>query len=245
MEYRALLSPTEQFLKVLQKLGPSRARELEGLRGEKEYASLWAAAAVCLDWSEDEMTQRLAQSLGMTRALTLDVDRAVLDTLPIGFCQQSGMLPLQLGDAGLVVAICNPFDTEALERARFISGHALAPSLASPKALADAIVVAYSLAAREEMSDDAADGVITRNPVDDLVSDHVIVKFGRELMRQAISMRASDLHIQPHMGAVMVRIRVDGQLRRLTTSKSDAGVPGQNLSVSAPHRIWCTGAEGW
>lgn len=223
MESRVLLSANEQFLKVLQTLDPSRARDLQRLRGQTDYASLWASAASCLDWTEDELTERLAGCLGIVRASALDVDRMVMNVMPIGFCQQSGMLPLKLDDAGLVVALCNPFDAEALERARFISGHTLVPRLASPMAVADATALAYSLNAREEMSEVAADTAATREPLDELMPDHAIVKFARELMRQAILLRASDLHIQPHIGSMLVRVRVDGKLRRLTTCSASVG----------------------
>jgi type II secretory ATPase GspE/PulE/Tfp pilus assembly ATPase PilB-like protein len=92
------------------------------------------------------------------------------------------------------------------DRARFLLGKPLRWLLASPQAVEDASVVAFSAQAARIAQDESGAPDLSDNP---------FVRIGQSLMEQAVAQRASDLHIQPYLGAFVVRIRVDGELRRL------------------------------
>lgn len=209
MDYQTLLAPTEQLLKVLQSQWPEAARALDGLSAERDYVQLWSLASRAIGCTDGELGDRIAVALNLARANALEARREALEALPFMFCQQAGMLPLRLEGRGLALAVSNPFDTEAIDKARFMSGRTLTLCLATPREVAAAAAAAHGRAAEAEA---------------DAQSDNAIIQLARDLFRQAIAGRASDLHIQPHMGAVAVRIRVDGELRRLTLLSQSVGV---------------------
>ena len=166
-------------------------------------AQAWPVAARFLSMEPSALAQALAPAYGVEPAGRLQGAKPeVLAAVPFNLCQRHALLPLRWQDGALVIATADPSDDEVAERIRFLVGKPLRWVLAPPLALEDAILAAYAQEAARESDGDAYD-------------ENAIVKLGRALILQAVSQRASDLHLQPHLGAAMVRVRVDGQMRRL------------------------------
>ncbi|MDA0226315.1 MAG: GspE/PulE family protein, partial [Proteobacteria bacterium] len=140
------------------------------------------------------------------------MEPSALELLPSGYCQEHNILPLRIEDGHLVLATANPNDENVAERARFIAGKPLRWELAPPQAIEDAVVLAFAREAARLTTDGMEGGRGSKNIFD----ENAIVRLGRSLLTNAIEQRASDLHVQPFLGAYVARIRVDGNLRRLT-----------------------------
>lgn len=176
-------------------------------------AQAWEAFARLLATTPLELSKAVAGFYGVTVAGPLDkFTSEALALIPSGYCQQNSILPLCLKDKTLLIATANPFDDNLTERTRFLANRYIQWVLAPPSDIEDAIVFAYS----KEATRITAQGDANWQAVQAEIADHSMVKLGRGLIVDAIEQRASDLHIQPYMGAFVVRIRVDGLLRRLT-----------------------------
>jgi type IV pilus assembly protein PilB len=173
----------------------------------------WQAFARLLAITPLELTKAVAPFYGVTAAGPLDkFTSEALALIPSGFCQQNGILPLRIEDKTLVIATANPRDDNLTERTRFLANRPICWVLAPPAEIEDAIVFAYA----KEATRLTATGDAASQAAQAAIDENAIVKLGRALMVNAIEQLASDLHIQPYMGAFVARIRVDGVLRRLT-----------------------------
>jgi len=131
------------------------------------------------------------------------------------------VLPLELRDGALRVAVSNPLDFELLEELRFVQNRKIDPVLATEEAIDRAIKKYYNV--RESQT---IDGVIQEftesqidTPLDELSRDEAvdensapIVKLVHLMITEAIKMRASDIHVEPFAERIRVRYRIDGVL---------------------------------
>jgi len=158
------------------------------------------------------MATAIAPHYGVTAAGPLDgAEPQALALVPAGYCQQNTLLPLRIDAGHLVVATANPLDQNLTERTRFLARRSIEWVLAAPQDIEDAVFFAYAQeASRLAKAEEAA-----LQATDVQGEDNSVVKLGRALLSRAIDMRASDLHLQPFLGAFAARIRVDGVLRRL------------------------------
>ena len=190
---------------------PDRS-DLASLNFDGTLGQAWQALARLVGADSTALARSIAPIYGVTAAGALDqFDSAALAALPSGFCQQHNILPLRFEQGRLVVATANPFDENVTEKARFIAGKPIRWVLAPPQSIEDAIVVAFA----KEAAKLAKDGATFGSAAEDSLSENAVVKLGKALLTGAIAQRASDLHVQPFLGAFVVRIRVDGVLKRL------------------------------
>ncbi len=172
----------------------------------------WRSFARLLAIDTTELARRLAPVYGVEVAgKTEGATSEGLGQLPFGLCQAHNILPLRIENGALLVATADPLDTNVTDRVSFLVNKPLRWVLAAPDAIDDALVLAFSKEAARAASETNGQG-----EAQSAIDDHAIVKLGRALLTNAIGQRASDLHIQPFIGAAVVRIRVDGVLRRLT-----------------------------
>ena len=137
------------------------------------------------------------------------------------------ILPLSATDRTLRLAVSDPLDQVTLEELRFSSGRRIDPVVATPSAIAEGIRAAYEgeLAAlvknlpacdTDSQDDRTLKAAAATAPVVRLV-DHIL--------RHAATLGASDIHLEPFAGQVLVRYRIDGVLRRTFT------LPGSGLAT--------------
>lgn len=207
-----LNTPIGVLRQAIGKAFPDRA-EAVNIPFDGTSAQAWQAFARLLALTPVDLAKAVAPFYGVTAASALDqFTPDALALIPSGFCQQNTILPLRLEDKTLIIATANPLDDNLTERTRFLANKPIRWVLAPPADIEDAIVFAYA----KEATRVAADGNAMSAAAQAAIDDNAVVKLGRALMVEAIEQRASDLHIQPYMGAFVVRIRVDGVLRRLT-----------------------------
>jgi type II secretory ATPase GspE/PulE/Tfp pilus assembly ATPase PilB-like protein len=201
-------SPLQALKMAVTQAYPERP-DVAGLKFDGSLAQAWQAFARLVGADPATLARSLAPIYGVPVAGAIDrTDSTALALLPSGFCQQNNILPQRLEDGRLVVATANPFDENVTEKARFIANKSIQWVLAPPQEIEDAIVVAYSKEAAKQAGD-------ATQLAQAALDENAIVKLGKALLGTAIAQRASDLHIQPFLGAFVVRLRVDGVLKRL------------------------------
>lgn len=205
-------TPIGTLRKALCKAFPDRA-EVVNIAFDGTLAQAWQTFARLLATTPADLAKAVTAFYGVDAAGALDQFTSdALALIPSGFCQQHTVLPLRIEDKTLIIATADPLDDNLTERSRFLANRPIRWVLAPPAEIEDAIVYAYAREATR-LSTDSDD--ISRAAQAE-IDQNAVVKLGRGLMVSAIEQRASDLHIQPYMGAFVVRIRVDGVLRRLT-----------------------------
>jgi type IV pilus assembly protein PilB len=131
------------------------------------------------------------------------------------------VLPLWLRDGRLCVAMSEPLSIMALDDIRFITKKAVVPLIADAASISRKIDACFSgqrsARALEDLKNEyglsAADQ--SRRPEigeNSEVSGAPAVRLANSILNQSVTMRASDIHIEPFESDVRVRYRVDGVL---------------------------------
>lgn len=176
--------------------------------------------------TEGQLVAALARQVGMT-FVDLDeypVDRAAVTMVPAALCRRYTVLPVGFQDGSLVLATADPGNVVAVDDVRTVSGMSVLPIVATFENLSRAIdrfcradgeMEDLSSAFEEEQAPTDLD--LSR--VGDVVEDDApIVRYVNLLVTQAISDRASDIHIEPTEHDLRVRYRIDGVLHEMQRS---------------------------
>jgi len=184
-----------------------------------------------------------ARALSMNlQFIDLDERRPSADAIalvPPQVAQRHNLIPVQRKGNELLVAVANLSDPTAADDVRLASGCRVFFAIASPSAVEQAIVEAYSGAEgngvapsglASDLSNVAGGGLAnvmgdveaykSRGDVSDVeergeeVPDAPIIRVANVIVQQAIRDGASDIHIEPDRRNVRVRYRVDGVLRQ-------------------------------
>jgi type II secretory ATPase GspE/PulE/Tfp pilus assembly ATPase PilB-like protein/8-oxo-dGTP pyrophosphatase MutT (NUDIX family) len=128
------------------------------------------------------------------------------------------VLPLRAADGALEVATADPLNLDCERAISFATGRAVRFALASPRSLARALDAAYrddsAHGAKPDIQHLTADvEAPPPSPDDDETSS--ITRLVDDLLADGIASRASDIHIEPEEGGIVVRHRIDGLLRRV------------------------------
>jgi type IV pilus assembly protein PilB len=167
--------------------------------------------------SETELTQASAEAQGISGVdlLTYPIDPNAMARIPLSLVTRHRALGIAVKGNELVVAIGDPNDVVALDDIGAATGMHVVPVVAARTDLrrfidrlkredSDLSDVAGSLQAENDMTAVSAQ--------DD---DTPIVKYVNSLIEQAISNRASDLHLEPTEFDLRVRYRIDGVLHEI------------------------------
>nr|WP_202627725.1 ATPase, T2SS/T4P/T4SS family [Cellulomonas sp. APG4] len=174
--------------------------------------------------TEAQLVQALASQVGMqfVDLGEYPVDRNAVALLPGSVCRRYTVLPIQLTEGSLVLAMSDPGNVLAVDDARTLSGLPVRTVVATHDDLSAAIE--RFCRADDEIDDLAStfqEEATVQQEVDlsrmgDAIEDDApIVRFVNLLVTQAISDRASDIHIEPTETDVRVRYRIDGVLHEM------------------------------
>jgi type II secretory ATPase GspE/PulE/Tfp pilus assembly ATPase PilB-like protein/CheY-like chemotaxis protein len=144
-------------------------------------------------------------------------------------------MPLRMTDSYLEVATANPFDIDAEKMLAFATGREVRMLLGSPSRIREKVEHLYG--SPEEAVhkilgglEDADVQQLEEDPADldasaEEASTAPIVRLVDMMLADGISSRASDVHVEPVDGGVVVRYRIDGVLRQVMKIPRSAGVP--------------------
>ncbi len=176
--------------------------------------------------TEAQLVAALARQVGMD-FIDLDeysVDRQAVALVPAALCRRYVVLPIALDDGVLILATADPGNVVAVDDVRTMSGRQVRPVVTTYDHLvraidrfcrADGEMENLSSAYEEEQPE--ADDDLSR--MGDFVDeDAPIVRYVNLLVSQAITDRASDIHIEPEEHDLRVRYRIDGVLHEMQRS---------------------------
>ncbi|MBN2073128.1 MAG: Flp pilus assembly complex ATPase component TadA [Actinobacteria bacterium] len=147
-----------------------------------------------------------------------NIDPSVANLVSKDFAFKRKIFPFKLIDSTLHVAMTDPRDISAVDEVRLLTGYNIKPYITTRKDIEDTIKLYtsddYSLKEVQEIMNDQ-DLVISEKYQEDIVEKNPLVRLANQVIMKAISLRASDIHIEPQEKTCMIRFRVDGVLQRI------------------------------
>jgi general secretion pathway protein E len=144
------------------------------------------------------------------------------DCISPRFMREHRILPLRADPRSITVAVSDPADEHVLNAIRIASERQLDLRIATESQIISRIERLL------DGGDASAGAVVSRSEEDeehlkDLALDAPVIDLVNRLFREASAARATDLHIEPARGRVVVRRRVDGMLQEAGTLPPDFG----------------------
>ncbi|MGH7584718.1 MAG: ATPase, T2SS/T4P/T4SS family [Gemmatimonadales bacterium] len=196
--------------------------------------SLWEALVQRRALTDQQVVDAVAQRFRLPVADLASGEQAARDAVPEALARRYGVLPLRITDSYLEVATANPFDFGAEKDLSFATGREVRLLLAPPTRLREKIDELYRpdeviskllggmVDARVQQVADDADDV---GASADEASARPIIRLVDMLLADGVTSRASDIHIEPSEGGVVVRYRIDGVLRQAMKIPRSTGLP--------------------
>jgi type IV pilus assembly protein PilB len=173
---------------------------------------------------ERDLVRALAEQVGLEFVDLTDyrVDAGIATLIPEGICRRYRALAIGEQDGKLLVAMSDPANVYALDDIRSITGREVQPVVATSNDVEQAISKFAGMGDQvEALAAEAVEGLEAEADLSDIdaaVEDAPIVKLVQAILTQAVSDRASDVHIEPTEKDVRVRFRVDGVLHEVMHS---------------------------
>ncbi len=178
--------------------------------------------------SEEQVLRAFAQEFG-TRFLDaseIAVDRELLATFPAQEIFRHNIFPVETCDGVVVVAVSDPLDVKGLDELSSVSGFELEPVYACEGEIKRLIKESLGLAGGivgellTQLPDDEPAGSVIQltdpGAAEDADDRHdaqgSVIGLVNELLLDAVHQRASDVHIEPLDGKLVIRFRIDGVL---------------------------------
>jgi type IV pilus assembly protein PilB len=167
--------------------------------------------------SEGALTSILARQIGLKYVdlANFDVDISASSMVDAEVARRYTLIPVGFDGDRLMVAMADPTNVFALDDIRIMTGMVIEPLVATK----EDIVAAINRYCRTDTdvdlsSDELSDGEMEITEEAD-AEDAPIVKYVNLLISEAVTDRASDVHIEPMEKDVRVRFRIDGVLHEI------------------------------
>ena len=152
-----------------------------------------------------------------------DVDGELITKIPIHFAKKYEILPIKRNNGSVEVAIADPLNIYPLDDVRLLLGCQVIPVLATSATIIDTINRIYErdsdTAAQiiEDIDDELSLDALSQEldePTDllDTSDEAPIIRLVNSMLYQAVSQKASDVHVEPFEKDIVVRYRIDGIL---------------------------------
>jgi MSHA biogenesis protein MshE len=146
-------------------------------------------------------------------------DRELVQKLPETSARRYRVVVLRDDIDGLLLGMADPTDIFCLDELQRILQKNIKPAVVRESELLDVLDIAYSRASEiatlaGELDDELQESAVD---LDDFIaqsadSDAPVVKLLKKIFEEAITNRASDIHIEPDEKVLRIRNRIDGEL---------------------------------
>jgi type IV pilus assembly protein PilB len=206
-----------------QVLGPDQLEEARGL-AEQTGAKI-QDALVKLNYAQpEEIMSAIAEFHGMeyVKLADMTIPPSVIELVPESVARENVVLPMAQEGGTLKIITSDPADFDTLQKLQFILNKDIQPVLAPREQIIEGINRHYGQTETEsvdsmlqEFTDTQIDFTETEATASMAAaedSDAPVVKLVNLIIQEAISLRASDIHVEPFADRIRVRYRIDGVL---------------------------------
>lgn len=143
----------------------------------------------------------------------LEISDEAIELVAKSVAQEKGILPLEVVDGSLLVALSDPMDFKLLSDLRLMTKKNIEVRLAMKSDIVSVVASTYpsDLSVGDWLSDSNQIEETTLDGADE-VSDAPVVRLVATLLSEAVDKKASDIHFDPQLKELVIRIRVDGEL---------------------------------
>jgi type II secretory ATPase GspE/PulE/Tfp pilus assembly ATPase PilB-like protein len=209
---------------------------LQSLRvAEGAPVSLWELLVQKKLTSDEQIVHAASERFRFPKADLSRLDFKVREAVPESLARRFNVLPLRISDSYIEVASANPFDYDAEKLLAFATGREVRMHLAPPGRIREKLEEVYrpeNVVSRLLVGmEDSEVTQLEDEPAEELASSaeeasqRPIVRLVDLLLSDGILSRASDIHVEPSEGGVVVRYRIDGVLRQVMKIPRTAGLP--------------------
>src|SRR6516164_6089700 len=205
-------------------LGPDQLQEAKTL--QQQTGAKIQDALVKLGYATpDDIMSAVAEHSGMqsVNLSDLQIPQSIIEMVPESVARENVVIPLSHENGVLKIVVHDPGDYETISKLQFILNKDIQPVLAPREQIVEAINKHYGQTETEsvdsmlsEFTDTQIDFTETEATsqghaaADD--SDAPVVKLVNLIIQEAISLRASDIHVEPFADRIRIRYRIDGVL---------------------------------
>jgi general secretion pathway protein E/type IV pilus assembly protein PilB len=173
---------------------------------------------------EEGVLRWLAREYDLTFTSLEDVepDRQLLSLFPARILLKEELLPLRRTNGVVEVATSRLFATQGLDALKSMTGLNLKPVLATSEAIQREMKKRLGVGADtiDTLGEDGTFLVVDEaqgedTDLDSAAEDASIIRFVNQVLRDAIELRASDIHLEPFEDEFRIRYRIDGVLQEV------------------------------
>ncbi len=135
--------------------------------------------------------------------------------------EQCMVVPLELNDRTLTIAVADPLDYKGLNRIQTTTKMQMYTVIAAPSQIHKAHQALYaSKRAYDEARDFIQSQVSQAGKEDEIdaaksaADDQPIIRFVNNMIEEAVRLKTSDIHIEPMEEVMLIRFRIDGKLQK-------------------------------
>lgn len=127
------------------------------------------------------------------------------------------IFPFELTDNTLNVAMVDPRDINVIDEIRLLTGYNVKPYISTAKTIDNIIRLYtsddYSLREVQEIIKDE-DFTVSKD-VGEITEKNPLIRLSNQIILKAVSLRASDIHVEPQEKNCTIRFRIDGVLQKI------------------------------
>jgi type II secretion system protein E len=174
--------------------------------------------------TEERVLRWLAKEygVGFAKLDELEPDKQVLSLFPARLLLRDELLPLRRVDNQIEIATSRLFATQGLDGLKTLTGLRLRPVLAVSEAIQREMKKRLGVGAdtidtlhEEDDLQVVDEGGGNDNNLDEAAEDASIIRFVNQVLKDAIDLRASDIHLEPFEDELRIRYRIDGVLQEV------------------------------
>ncbi len=199
---------------ILIELGLLTEADLQGALANKQHDQKLGDTLVQRGLiTEQQLIETLEVQLGVPHVslYRYPFEPKLFNVVPKDFAKRKMLVPLKTVGDKLYVAMTDPTDFFAIDDLRLTTGFQIEPAIASKDDIMRTISKYYEEESYDDILEDAPKSNEQEEELRDI--DAPIVRLVNQILSNAVSMKASDVHLDPQENKVLVRYRIDGTLR--------------------------------
>ena len=214
------------FSEILVKKGILSADQLTEARAmAQQTGAKLADTLIKLGYANNEQVMGAVAEFNGIQFIDLSdmtIPPSVVELVPESVARENVVLPLSQDGPVLKIIMSDPNDLATMQKLEFILNKQITPVLAPREQIVEAINRHYGQSETEsvdsmlaEFTDTAIDFTETESTaagVDSGDGDAPVIKLCNLIIQEAVSLRASDIHIEPFADRIRIRYRIDGVL---------------------------------
>lgn len=180
--------------------------------------------------TEEEILDAIEEQTGIKKINLNEIgfDRRVIKLISQNLCEKYMLIPFDINENKIKVAMSDPLNIYAVDDLSISTGFEVESYISNKDDIKKFIQLYYSSEqmnkAAEELSRESLEYKsmsIEIEEIDD-IKNAPVVKMIEYLFRNAVEMRASDIHIEPFENEVKIRYRIDGQLQTVNSLQKES-----------------------